>query len=193
MTGHHAYVYYTTSLAALPTELQQPSVDVVHLRSPQWGIAQSRELAAAASTRPVERDVRALVVQTERLTNEAQNALLKLLEDPPATTCVHVLVPGPDRLLETVRSRLQVATTETQTAADADWQTLRAQPLATQLSEITARTKAKDTGWQHAVLTAAVADTTVPALVRQQIDQYAAQAGASRKMLLEELVLSLAR
>ncbi|MAZ30153.1 hypothetical protein CL655_02620 [bacterium] len=191
MDTHHALVYYSHSLTALPTKLQRPSVDVEHHTVPQWGINESRALAAAASTRPVAGAWRTFVVQAETLTHEAQNALLKLLEDPPDTARFCVVVPGPDRLIETVRSRLQVAHTETAVAAES-WQTLTTLPLAEQLAEIATRAKAKDTAWQQAVLNAAVHDQSLPAATRLTIDTHTRRRGASRKMLLEDLVLTRA-
>lgn len=43
-----------------------------------------------------------------RLTTEAQNALLKLLEEPPARTTIMLTVSSPDGLLPTIISRCQL-------------------------------------------------------------------------------------
>ncbi|HEY8531695.1 MAG TPA: hypothetical protein VIL08_05560, partial [Limnochorda sp.] len=45
------------------------------------------------------------VGQADRLTPEAQNSLLKLLEEPPGTAVIFLTTARPDRLLPTVRSR----------------------------------------------------------------------------------------
>lgn len=48
------------------------------------------------------------IQQADRMKQEAQNALLKTLEEPPAGTVVLLSAPRPKALLPTVRSRLQV-------------------------------------------------------------------------------------
>ncbi|MBL8767985.1 MAG: DNA polymerase III subunit delta' [Planctomycetes bacterium] len=50
----------------------------------------------------------ALIDESERLTNEAQNAFLKTLEEPPANTHLILVTGVIDRLLPTIRSRCAV-------------------------------------------------------------------------------------
>lgn len=70
------------------------------------GIDQVRRLIQEAAWRPYEGRWKVLVVgQADRLTPEAQNSLLKLLEEPPGTAVILLTTPRPDRLLPTVRSR----------------------------------------------------------------------------------------
>ena len=188
---HHAYVHYGVAISALPSDIRTPTIDVVHYVADRLGIADSRALQLAVESRPVERAQKILVVQFSSATIEAQNALLKLLEEPPATVCFHILVPSPELLLETVRSRVHVAD-RTFTRNDAGWQDLRALPLVDQLAEIATRSKAKETLWQQEILAAAVGDEQVPPATRMLIDGAMRSPGASRKMLLEELVLVVA-
>jgi DNA polymerase-3 subunit delta' len=63
-------------------------------------------LQRALSLRPVEgRAAGALVPSAERLTPQAQNALLKTLEEPPPRTALVLTASAPRALLPTVRSR----------------------------------------------------------------------------------------
>ena len=48
-----------------------------------------------------------LVDEAEKLTTEAQNALLKVIEEPPESTVIILAATDPERLLPTVRSRTQ--------------------------------------------------------------------------------------
>lgn len=48
-----------------------------------------------------------IIDQADYLTTEAQNALLKTLEEPPESTTMVLVTANPDRLLTTVRSRLR--------------------------------------------------------------------------------------
>ena len=66
-----------------------------------------RGLTAALSLRPYRANaVRVVVIdEAHLLTHEAQNALLKLLEEPPPATLILLLAEHPEALLLTVRSR----------------------------------------------------------------------------------------
>jgi len=70
------------------------------------GIDQVRRLIQEAAWRPYEGGWKVLVIaQADRLTPEAQNSLLKLLEEPPGQAVILLTSPRPDQLLPTVRSR----------------------------------------------------------------------------------------
>jgi DNA polymerase-3 subunit delta' len=70
------------------------------------GVEQVEALQAALSLRPVEgRGNAVLVPDAEGLTPQAQNALLKTLEEPPPRTALVLTVVSPRALLTTVRSR----------------------------------------------------------------------------------------
>jgi len=65
-----------------------------------------REIIDRSSYRPFEGRRRVVVVDSaEALVPQAQNALLKILEEPPAATVFILVTAQPDRLLPTVRSR----------------------------------------------------------------------------------------
>jgi DNA polymerase-3 subunit delta' len=70
------------------------------------GIAQVHELLRELSlTSPKPRAV--VIDDAHRMSEEAQNALLKTLEEPPADTTLLLVTSVPDRLLGTIRSRCQ--------------------------------------------------------------------------------------
>ncbi len=71
-------------------------------------IAQIRRARSQLSMRPVMGDKKVgLVDQAELLTTDAQNALLKTLEEPPGQTTLILVATNPDALLTTIRSRCQ--------------------------------------------------------------------------------------
>ena len=49
-----------------------------------------------------------IIEQAQQMTIEAQNALLKLLEEPPSGTILILTAPSDQRLLPTIRSRAQI-------------------------------------------------------------------------------------
>lgn len=67
-----------------------------------------RDLVREIVARPFEGPARAFIVDDAHLmTEQAQNALLKSLEEPPATSHVVLVTPAPQALLTTIRSRCQ--------------------------------------------------------------------------------------
>jgi len=70
-------------------------------------IDDAREVKSAAETKPVRESGRKMFVLTMNgITVEAQNALLKLLEEPPVSAHFFLIIPSAHLLLPTVKSRL---------------------------------------------------------------------------------------
>jgi DNA polymerase III delta prime subunit len=195
----HALLYIGTLEQVrklLPEEERTPDADTRHISREQFGIEDARELAREAALLPLLRPARTFVVAFSRATREAQNALLKTLEEPAPTTRFRIIVPREDILIATVRSRLMpvsAADTPKESAAAAEF---LAKTYAERLQEIGERTKKKNDAWVGGLLdglevwaadradAAALSDL---ALVRR----YADTRGASKKMLLEHLALTL--
>ncbi len=73
------------------------------------GIDQIREMRQEASYGPYEGKYKVyILVPAERLLPEAQNALLKLLEEPPSRVVILLVAESPHALLPTVASRTQL-------------------------------------------------------------------------------------
>ena len=85
--------------------------DVLEVEPGETGsiaIDQVRQAVRQAAYRPFEGRRRVVVVRdAERLVSAAQNALLKTLEEPPASSQFILVTSRPGLLLPTVRSRLQ--------------------------------------------------------------------------------------
>jgi DNA polymerase III delta prime subunit len=73
----------------------------------QFGVEEARELRERASSRALG-ERRVFIIATPSITAEAQNALLKTLEEPPAGALFFFIVPAPEVLLPTLRSRTQI-------------------------------------------------------------------------------------
>lgn len=86
-----------------------PDVDVVEPAGMQLLVDQVRDIVRAAWRAPTAGPRRVVVVdQADRMNPNAQNAFLKALEEPPASTTIVLLAASPEALLETVRSRCRV-------------------------------------------------------------------------------------
>lgn len=73
-----------------------------------FGIDEARTLKEAAERKGVSGGKKIFIVSTRGITKEAQNALLKIFEEPPESTHFFLIVPALETLLPTLRSRLFV-------------------------------------------------------------------------------------
>ena len=90
-------------------------------------VSQIREISVEAQVLPNEAERKVFIIEEAELMNlNAQNAALKLLEEPPDTAIFLLCVSNPALLLETVRSRCAMLTL----AGDADLPDEEAQKLA---------------------------------------------------------------
>ncbi len=71
-------------------------------------VKQIRELEREANFRPFEGKARFFIIDdADRMNEQSQNALLKTLEEPAATTYIFLITSRPMSLLQTIRSRCQ--------------------------------------------------------------------------------------
>jgi len=73
-----------------------------------FGIDDAHELARRASFAVAESEEQIFCIGSQGFTREAQNALLKLFEEPTPGTRFIIVTPYPDDLLPTLRSRIQL-------------------------------------------------------------------------------------
>lgn len=73
------------------------------------GIEDIRVIQKSLLLRPIQGDKKAIIISNAHtLTIEAQNALLKILEEPPVHTTILLTLPQKDLLLSTICSRCQI-------------------------------------------------------------------------------------
>jgi hypothetical protein len=75
---------------------------------PQFLVADAREFVARTLTKSLGGARRVFIIVTANLTYEAQNTMLKTLEEPAGNALFFLVVPSPEALLPTVRSRAQI-------------------------------------------------------------------------------------
>ena len=160
------------------------------------GVDEVRTITLASMLRPVNGAEQVFVLRTLFVTHEAQNALLKLLEEPPAGLSFVVVVPQAVSLLPTLMSRFgieQVDDAEIDTTA---WDLFVSATAADRLKQIDAWQKTKDPQWLQAIVRGvqSLKSTEVPVAALpavQIVSERLATRGASNKMLLEHLALAL--
>jgi len=82
--------------------------DFVVLRYGLFSVADARRVLDTASSASFSGENKVLIIAATRAYHEAQNALLKLFEEPPVNTFLFFVLPSLGGLLPTLRSRVQV-------------------------------------------------------------------------------------
>ena len=201
---HHAYLLGGSrekglatafALHSLSEEQRVGNPDLHVLSYINFGIDDARQLAEWAIQNPIREERRVFVLLIESMLHEAQNALLKLFEEPPEKSAFVLVVPDTERMLPTLRSRFEIITLE-ETAEGNMAEKFLSLTQGERLKEIAARVKEKDTVWIGALLTSLEAKLyaekkTAALLTLLFVRNYIHRRGASPKMLLEHLVLAL--
>ncbi len=112
MIEHHAFVCFvdqnSVSLLDLIEKdnfLKEKEIEKVEVD--KFGIDNSRSLIERAFIKPAESKKKLIIVSFSMITNQAEQALLKILEEPPLTTQFLFFLPKGINLLPTLNSRLQ--------------------------------------------------------------------------------------
>lgn len=204
MLNHHAYLHRVTNVEkdAVETFVQTLAVTDVEYFSPEaFGIDDVRTLTDMSFIRPVQGDIRLIVVLLKSISTEAQQALLKLLEEPPSSTTFVFCVHSSLYLLPTLLSRFhqQDNSFSDNTERSKAFEEFCSKAITERLTEITTRLAAKDKNWveelKHSLLSWL---TTKPQKVDVQtlswlyyIGEHLQTRGASNKILLEELAITM--
>jgi hypothetical protein len=119
-----------------------------------WGIADIKEIQKKIYLKPLRGEWKAVILKdAQLLTSEAQNGLLKLLEEPPNGTLLILITDSLSDLLPTIRSRCSIITlqkrmTISETEKEemiTEVQELLTSPLGTRLKKAEALSKNKET------------------------------------------------
>jgi hypothetical protein len=86
----------------------QSNPDVVVLRYGLLSVEDARRVSELAASAPFVDENKVVIISASRVYHEAQNALLKLFEEPPRGTYLFLIMPSLGGLLPTLRSRVQV-------------------------------------------------------------------------------------
>lgn len=200
MIPHHAIAFVVPDVTNYdPSAHKSEGVECSLLDWPQLGIDEARTLAEQAHRTPSGAVARLMIVRTSFITHEAQNALLKLFEEPPSTARFVLIVPTDLRFLPTLQSRISFEFVKPSVAINPCWSEFVACNYAERIAKIEFATKSKDVDWQRAIKRGTIDwvtqdkcsfDNIARARVLYAVERLLTR-GASNKMLLEELALSL--
>lgn len=188
----HLLIADSINTPTLPEELRTPSTDIRHIITDKLSIKDVRGLKEESVRLPLSRNVLSFVIVTGSVEVEAQNALLKLFEEPPAHTEFFLINPHESRLLPTLRSRF----------VDIDYDKNLESALAKEflvldykdrLEYIAVAQKKNTDSLRKLFNSLSHYPFTDPAAKKSLllVSRYVYNRGAGLKMLMEELALSL--
>lgn len=82
--------------------------DFYHITEASFGVDSSRKLKDLHILRSSDGGRKIFLIEMDAITHEAQNALLKMFEEPQAGTHFFIIIPSIELLLPTLRSRLSI-------------------------------------------------------------------------------------
>ena len=216
---HHAYVIsdeveqgITKAEALIEQELGltlRANPDVVIFRHGLFSVEDARRVVDVAVQAPIGGDKKVVVIAASRMYHEAQNALLKLFEEPPAGLTLFLVLPTHGALLPTLRSRVQLLGGDTRQEASEEAQAFAKASKEKRTALIKKLSSGKDdverrehretalalvNGIEQLVYQKGIDSATVPLLEEVAVLRgYLYDRAAPVKMILEHLSLVLPR
>ena len=92
-------------------ELDREYVDIINYRSNKasFGVDDVRNIIEEVSKKPFEGDKKVVIIhEGNKLTIQAQNALLKTIEEPPIGVHIIILCESLELILDTIKSRCEI-------------------------------------------------------------------------------------
>lgn len=162
------------------------------------GIDEVKQLIYEANLKPQEKDARLLIVDVKSITIEAEQALLKIFEEPPASTRFLIVVSTNIAFIPTLKSRLYEIASKLGEVSLTSFVSFSEMAIAERFKEISKRIDTEDKAWVEEIKSGLVDYLKNHRL--EQLDQRTDLAiimnslnsrGASNKMLLEYLAIKL--
>ncbi len=197
---HHANLLVGNkewALSQIPESERTQGPDVSLQFFDRMSIADVRALIHTTTLMPVAESHRTFVIVANSILGEAQNALLKLFEEPNPTTVFYLNVPKEDILLPTLRSRLNLLAREYTDGVSMEvFTAFRTAGYAERLTLIADKLNAEDGVWVTELVQGLemYAHETRNAVLMKEVLALLSRIhapGSSKKMLLEHIALSL--
>lgn len=99
------------ALKILSKDIDRDYIDIIHYRAKKasFGVDDVREIIEEIMKKPYEGDKKVIIIhEGNKLTVQAQNALLKTIEEPPKGVYIILLSDSIELMLDTIKSRCQI-------------------------------------------------------------------------------------
>lgn len=193
--SHHALLLYAHDVAAAATDELSVGHDAQDRLYETLGVDDAQQLVKNAYVRPTYTDVQVCIVRAQFMTLEAQNALLKVFEEPPASTRFLLVVPRDFIVLPTLLSRCVIQTQISEAQAEnTSFREFLASTYAQRLALIDAAQKKKDVQWQRYMKQGLIEYVQTHTQYLKELElvvRLLLTRGASNKLLLEHAALTL--
>ncbi len=119
---------------------EHPDVGMVIPFNRNLRVGAIRQLEREANFLPYEAQARCFIIEdADKMTDAASNALLKTLEEPPATSFIFLISARPDTLLPTIRSRCQMIRFSSASVAEIEQHLIQASEMSATDGALAAR------------------------------------------------------
>lgn len=185
---------YEWALTVLPESVRLPGPDVMHRESGRLTIDDVRGIVKEAYLTPLMALERVFLIACDDMTIEAQNALLKIVEEPPLTSRFYIVVKREGILIPTLRSRLVLHDSEGERELYQIFSTFQTMSYGERLKAIGDHATKKDDAWMRELwrgIEHYAHTTKKPDLMRSVLAfrPHFERPGSSKKMILEHLAL----
>jgi len=201
---HHAYIVTGANLDEIWHGLEQnlsfkkkANPDAYSREFDTFGIEEARELSEWAIMKPISDEKKVAVISAISFTTEAQNALLKLFEEPPALTYFFIIVPNLGIILPTLLSRARTVSLQEEKTVNKKLELFLESSIVKRLAMITSLIKSKDKEKARNFIVSLEQkinkqqNNFSAAKKILQAERYIEARGSSLKMILEYLAVSL--
>ena len=195
--SHHANLCLVPNIKTYQVPPPNGKLELYDQYFAKFGIDDARSLVTQAYSRPSNADILCLVVRADFITLEAQNALLKILEEPPESSKFVFVLPTDFSLLPTLASRFnKIDVTEVNKGQlTEEFREFITLDYKARLAAIDKAIKSKDLDWQRAIKTGLISHLEADGTKLKSYPELEFVArtlltrGASNKMLLEHMSL----
>lgn len=198
--SHHAQLVLANRLSDSDylKVVEADDTELSYFTGTTLAIADVRNLIKSAFIKPQNNLTKTIVIEVSNIAVEAQQALLKVIEEPPATTKFVIVVPSKASLLPTLLSRLNLVSVANKVSALANEYFLKFLQLSYsgRIELIAKLTKDKKITEINDLASGALAWTgdnfksSVASQLYFDVTRVAMR-GAAKKMLLEDIALLL--
>jgi DNA polymerase III delta prime subunit len=201
---HHAYLAQPTTVSKAVVDCfydVSNYQDISYIEVTSFGIDDVRSLTTTAYSTPTAGTKKLMVVIARDITVEAEQALLKILEEPPQTTVFLFVLPNSVYLLPTLLSRFfKLTLIKPEVGGEDVLSDFLKMDVATRIATIAKRIDSKDQDWVSGIKSGLLnyLDENSKNLASSGkleplmfVADFLMTRGASNKQLLEELALTL--